>query len=50
MQKMTNFFRRYAAVAANLGIAVFASLVSLPAMASYDVNIPQPASPIPQHG
>ena len=46
MQKMTNFFRRYAAVAANVGLAVFASLVSLPAMASYDVNIPQPASPI----
>ena len=46
MQKMTNFFRRHAAVAATAGVAAFLSLISLPTMASYDVNIPQPASPI----
>ncbi len=46
MQKMTNIFTRYAALAANFGMVTFLSLISLPTMASYDVNIPQPASPI----
>ena len=46
MQKITNFFRRYAAFTATAGVAAFLSLISLPTMASYDVNIPQPASPI----
>ena len=31
---------------ANVGKVVFLCLISLPLMASYDVNIPQPASPI----
>ena len=48
MQKMTNTFRRYAASAANVGLATFLSLISLPILASYDVNIPPPASPIAQ--
>ena len=46
MQKMTNFFRRNAAFTAIVGLVAFLSLTSLPTMASYDVNIPQPASPI----
>ena len=46
MQKMTNFFRRRALLLANVGKVVFLCLISLPLMASYDVNIPQPASPI----
>ena len=46
MQKKTNFFRRSTAVAANFGLVAFLSLISLPLLASYDVNIPQPASPI----
>lgn len=48
MLKMTNFFRRFAASAANVCLATFLSLISLPALASYDVNIPPPASPIAQ--
>ena len=46
MQKITNFFRRNAAIAAIIGVTALVALISLPAMASYDVNIPQPASPI----
>ena len=46
MQKMKNFFRRHTAFAANVGLVAFLSLISLPTLASYDVNIPQPASPI----
>lgn len=46
MQKMTNIFTRYAALVANFGMVTFLSLISLPTMASYDVNIPPPASPI----
>lgn len=46
MQKMTNFFRRGAFLGAAVGKVVFLCLISLPVMASYDVNIPQPASPI----
>ena len=46
MQKMTNFFTRLAEFVAHFGLAVSLSLISLPTMASYDVNIPQPASPI----
>ena len=46
MQKITNFFRRNAAIAAIIGVTAILALISLPAMASYDVNIPQPASPI----
>ena len=46
MQKMTNIFTRHAALVANFGMVAFLSLISLPSMASYDVNIPQPASPI----
>ena len=48
MQKMTNFFRRHTEFAASVGLMVFLSLISLPTLASYDVNIPQPASPIAQ--
>ena len=48
MLKMTNFFRRFAASAANVCLATFLSLISLPILASYDVNIPPPASPIAQ--
>ena len=46
MQKITNLFRRNAAIAAIIGVTAILALISLPAMASYDVNIPQPASPI----
>ena len=46
MQKMKNFFRRHTAFAANVGLVALLSLISLPTLASYDVNIPQPASPI----
>ena len=46
MQKITNLFRRNAAIAAIIGVTALVALISLPAMASYDVNIPQPASPI----
>ena len=46
MQKITNFFRRNAAIAAIIGVTALVALISLPAMASYDVNIPRPASPI----
>jgi cytochrome c oxidase subunit II len=46
MQKMTNIFTRHAALVANFGLVTFLSLISLPSMANYDVNIPQPASPI----
>ena len=46
MQKKTNFFRRSTAVVANFSLVAFLSLISLPLLASYDVNIPQPASPI----
>ncbi len=48
MQKMTNFFRRHTTFAASLGLMMILSLMSLPTLASYDVNIPQPASPIAQ--
>lgn len=48
MQKMINFFRRHAALAASIGVATFLSLTSMASMASYDVNIPPPASPIAQ--
>jgi cytochrome c oxidase subunit II len=48
MLKMTNFFGRSAASAANVCLVTFLSLISLPVLASYDVNIPQPASPIAQ--
>ena len=48
MQKMTNLFRRLATFVANIGLAASLSLVSLPTLASYDINIPQPASPIAQ--
>jgi cytochrome c oxidase subunit 2 len=48
MQKMTNFFRRHAVFAASIGVATFLSLTSMASMASYDVNIPPPASPIAQ--
>ena len=48
MQKMTNFFRRHATFAASAGLMVLLCLMSLPTLASYDVNIPQPASPIAQ--
>ena len=46
MQKITNLFRRNAAIAAIIGVTALVALISLPAMASYDVNIPRPASPI----
>ena len=46
MQKKQNFFRRATAAAANFGLVAFLSLISLSILASYDVNIPQPASPI----
>lgn len=46
MQKMTSFFRRHSAIATNIGLVTLLSLLSLPAGASYDVNIPPPASPI----
>ena len=46
MQKMTNLFRSHAAFAAYVGLVSFLSLISLPSIAAYDVNIPQPASPI----
>ena len=46
MQKKTNFFRRLESVAATVGLAALLCLISLPTLASYDVNIPQPASPI----
>ena len=46
MQKKSNFFRRLESVAATVGLAASLSLISLPTLASYDVNIPQPASPI----
>ena len=46
MQKITNLFRRNAAIAAIIGVTALVALISLPAMASYDVNIPQPASPV----
>lgn len=46
MQKKTNNFRRLATVATNACFVAFLSLISLPILASYDVNIPQPASPI----
>jgi cytochrome c oxidase subunit II len=48
MLKTTNFFRRHTASAANVCLVTFLSLTSLPILASYDVNIPQPASPIAQ--
>ena len=48
MQKMTNFFRRHTTFAASVGLMMILSLMSLPTLASYDVNIPQPASPIAQ--
>lgn len=48
MQKMTNFFRRHTTFAASVGLMMLLSLMSLPIWASYDVNIPQPASPIAQ--
>ncbi len=46
MQKMTNLLRSHAAFAAYVGLVAFLSLISLPTIAAYDVNIPQPASPI----
>ncbi len=46
MQKMTNFFRCYARFVASAGLMVLLPLMSLPVLASYDVNIPPPASPI----
>ncbi len=48
MQKMTNFFKRHTTFVASGGMMVLLSLMSLPTLASYDVNIPQPASPIAQ--
>lgn len=48
MQKMINFFRHRSAFAARIGVATFLSLTSMVSIASYDVNIPQPASPIAQ--
>ena len=48
MQKMTNLFRRHTTFAASVGLMMLLSLMSLPIWASYDVNIPQPASPIAQ--
>ena len=41
-----NFFRRFALLGGNIGKVLLLCLISLPVMASYDVNIPQPASPI----
>lgn len=46
MQKITNLFRCLGKFVANFSLAVFLSLISLPTLASYDVNIPPPASPI----
>ena len=46
MQKMTNRLRSHVAVAAYIGQLAFLTLISLPVMAAYDVNIPLPASPI----
>jgi cytochrome c oxidase subunit 2 len=46
MQKMTNFFRRSATIATTFGLVALLSLISLPTMAGYEVNIQQPASPI----
>lgn len=46
MQKMTNSFRRSSAIATNTVLVTILSLLSYPAGASYDVNIPPPASPI----
>lgn len=41
-------FRRYGAVVTTVGLAALLTLFSLPTLASYDVNIAQPASPIAQ--
>ena len=46
MQKITSLSRCLGKFVANFSSAVFLSLISLPALASYDVNIPPPASPI----
>ena len=46
MQKKKDYFRRIAAGAVNLVSVACLSMISLRVLASYDVNIPQPASPI----
>ncbi|MCY7389173.1 MAG: cytochrome c oxidase subunit II, partial [Burkholderiales bacterium] len=46
MQKETDFFSNSAAVAVKASLTALLLMISLPALASYDVNIPQPASPI----
>lgn len=46
MQKKNDFFRRLAAGAVNLVSVACLSMISFRVLASYDVNIPQPASPI----
>ena len=46
MIKKKDFFRRLAGGAINLVSVAFLSMISLRVLASYDVNIPQPASPI----
>lgn len=46
MQKKNDFFRRSAAGAVNLVSVACLSMISFRVLASYDVNIPQPASPI----
>lgn len=48
MQKMKNIFRCLAGSAGNIALTASLCLISLPTMASYDVNIAQPASPIAQ--
>ena len=46
MQKKNDFFRRLAAGAVNFVSVACLSMISFRVLASYDVNIPQPASPI----